>query len=96
MVLLLLNTNSSLVMAQLLNNELITSEREVYWLSPVGGDLSSDSVLLNGALLELVGDRDLPQLVPEAQPASNSLSLPSLSFGFIVFKDTKILACTKT
>ncbi|CAI8023721.1 Heparanase [Geodia barretti] len=93
-VLLLLNTNFTTATAELLNEELASSTRDVFWLSPLAGDLISTSVLLNGVLLELVGNRDLPHLVPAEDSRGSSLSVPSISFGFVVFKDTKIPACT--
>ena len=94
MVLLLLNTNFTTATAEPLNQELASSTRDVFWLSPLAGDLTSTSVLLNGVLLELVGNRDLPHLVPAEDSRGSSLSVPSISFGFVVFKDTKIPACT--
>lgn len=93
MVLLLLNMNFSSVSADLLNSELASSKRDVFWLSPPTGNLTSTAVQLNGHTLQLVNDTDLPDLIAEEQPASPSLSLPAISFGFIVFKETKGLAC---
>ena len=94
MVLLLLNTNFTTATVELLNEELASSYRDVFWLSPPAGDLTSTLVLLNGVLLELVDNRDLPHLVPTVDYPDSSLSVPSISFGFVVFKDTKIPACT--
>ncbi|CAI8054362.1 Heparanase [Geodia barretti] len=93
-VLLLLNTNFTTATVELLNEELASSYRDVFWLSPPAGDLTSTSVLLNGVLLELVDNRDLPHLVPAEDSPGSSFSVPSISFGFVVFKDTKIPACT--
>jgi heparanase 1 len=93
-VLLLLNTNFTTATAELLNEDLASSYRDVFWLSPPAGDLTSTSVLLNEVLLELVDNRDLPHLVPAEDSRGSSLSVPSISFGFVVFKDTKIPACT--
>lgn len=55
--------------------------------------LSCSEVTLNGKLLQLVGD-SLPALEPQEQQASNTLTLPALSLGFHVFKDTVAPACT--
>ena len=93
MVLLLLNLNFSAVSADLLNSELVSSERDVFWLSPPAGNLTSTSVQLNGLTLKLVDDRELPELEPEEQSAGPSLALPPISFGFIIFKDAKVEAC---
>ena len=48
--------------------------------------------MLNGKLLEMDGD-SLPTLDPEEQKASTIVSMPALSFGFYVFKETKAAAC---
>lgn len=50
-------------------------------------------VTLNGKLLELVDNFTIPDLVPVEQEASKEIKLPTLSFGFCVFKDTKAKAC---
>ena len=93
-VMLLLNTNFTTATVELLNEELASSYRDVFWLSPPAGDLTSTLVLLNGVLLELVDNRNLPHLVPAEDYPGSSLSVPRISFGFVVFKDTKIPACT--
>ena len=93
MVLLLLNTNFSETTVELLNEELVSSERDVFWLSPPAGNLTSTSVLLNERLLELVDNTDLPDLIPAHGFPSPFLSLPSISFGFIVFKSANLHAC---
>ena len=90
---LLLNMNFSSVSTELKNTELASSSRDVYWLTPANGELNSTSVELNCRLLQLVDNTELPELSPEEQPASASITLPPISFGFIVFKDTKIPAC---
>ena len=92
-VLLVLNLNFSMTTADLLNEELISSERDMYWLAPPSGNLTSTSVQLNGVTLELVGNTELPDLKPVEQSASSSLTLPAISFGFVVFKNAKVAAC---
>ena len=92
-MLLLLNMNFSAVSADLVNSELVSSERDVFWLSPPSGNLTSTAVQLNGLTLQLVENTELPDLKPEQQPASPSLSLPPIDFGFIIFKEAKIYAC---
>ena len=92
-VMLLLNMNFSSVSAHLVNAELASSPRDVYWLTPPSGNLTSTSVQLNGQLLQLVDNTELPDLKPEEQAASSSITLPPISFGFYVFKDTKAPAC---
>ena len=92
-VMLLLNMNFSSVSAHLVNAELASSSRDVYWLTPPSGNLTSTSVQLNGQLLQLVDNTELPDLKPEEQAASSTITLPPISFGFYVFKDTKAPAC---
>jgi len=50
-------------------------------------------VTLNGHLLQLVDNTSLPELEPVEQEASSTVSLPALSFGFQVFKETNAQAC---
>ena len=92
-MLLLLNMDFSPVEVPLLNSELVSSERDVFWLLPPASNLTSTAVQLNGVTLQLVADTELPDLKPEEQPASSSLSLPDISFGFIVFKTARVDAC---
>ena len=49
--------------------------------------LSSRQVTLNGDLLQLVDNTSLPELEPVELEASDTVSLPALSFGFQVFKE---------
>ena len=92
-VMLLLNMNFGSASAYLVNPELSSSSRDVYWLTPPNGNLTSTSVLLNGQLLQLVDNTEVPDLKPTEQPASSTITLPPISFGFYVFKDTKAPAC---
>lgn len=91
--LILLNMNFTMTTAQLVNAELTTSSRDVYWLTPPHGNLTSTSVLLNGQLLKLVDNTELPELKPLEQPASSTITLPPISFGIYVFKESKAPAC---
>lgn len=50
-------------------------------------------VMLNGELLGLVNNENIPNLKPVEQPAKEYVHLPPLSFGFYVFKDTKAQGC---
>ena len=50
-------------------------------------------VTLNGHLLQLVDNTSLPELEPLEQKASDTVSLPALSFGFQVFKEANAQAC---
>ena len=91
---LLINVRPFKKSAILQNEELSSSRRDVYWLTPADSNhINSTSVLLNGVLLELVDDMELPDLNPVEQPASSRINLPSQSFGFYVFKDSEAQAC---
>lgn len=50
-------------------------------------------VALNGAPLFLNDDNSFPPLTAEERDPKNYLSLQALSFGFVVFKNSKIKAC---
>ena len=90
---MLLNVDFRPVEVSLLNSELVSSERDIFWLLPPAGNLTSTSVQLNGVLLQLVADTELPNFSPEKQSAGPSLSLPDISFGFVVFKNAQVKAC---
>ena len=49
---------------------------------------------LNGVELTLVDNLNLPEMPPKEDPPMPFLVLPSMSFGFIVFKKVKAAACT--
>ena len=55
--------------------------------------LSPRQVTVNGHLLQLVDNTSLPELEPVEQKASDTISLPALSFGFQVFKEANAQAC---
>jgi hypothetical protein len=50
-------------------------------------------VTLNGELLELVDNLSIPELTPAQQEPSEYIHLPTLSFGFYVFKDAQADGC---
>ena len=50
-------------------------------------------VQLNGKRLQLVDDTTLPVFKPKVQPGSQPVSVPPLSFGFIVVPGAKAPAC---
>lgn len=54
------------------------------------------SVALNGQALAMVNSVTLPELPPKEEPPADIISLPALSFGFMVFKDAAASACIKT
>ena len=79
--------------AILLNPELMSSDRDEYWLTPLAGNITSTTVLLNADILQLVNNEQLPDFKPLPRAASSIVILPTLSFGFIVFKNVTDTAC---
>jgi len=66
---------------------------DMYLLTPPGGDLLSQQVELNGQVLELVTDTQLPRLLPQTLPSQQPFTLPPLSFGFLVVPSASAKAC---
>ncbi|KAL5022409.1 hypothetical protein ScPMuIL_001564 [Solemya velum] len=69
------------------------AELEVYLLQPKGTQgLTSRGVTLNGVLLELTEEDEIPNLIiPTVQ--TDSVSFPSLTFGFIVIPMANVTLC---
>ena len=86
--------NSTSTTAYLTNSELASSTRDVYWLTPPSGNLTSTSVELNGLLLQLDNNVELPEIKALEMPAGSIITLPPISFGFYVFKNSKAIACS--
>ena len=68
----------------------------------LNGDIAKNCVVcvgryvaLNGKRLAVVNNTTLPDLPPKEETASKTLSLPPMSFGFVVFKDSNAMACEK-
>ncbi|XP_044160261.1 heparanase [Bufo gargarizans] len=64
-----------------------------YLLLPGEGGLLSQTVLLNGQVLEMVDDKTLPDLNGKQLDPGSHLLLPSMSFGFFVVKSAMASAC---
>ena len=92
---LLINVRNFPKSATLQNEELSSSPRDVYWLTPLDSNVTSTSVLLNDELLEMGGPdgMEFPDLKPVQQQASSKIILPPRSFGFYVFKNSGAQAC---
>ena len=67
--------------------------RRHYALLTATDTLSPRQVTRNGHLLQLVDNTFLPELEPMELEASDSVSLPALSFGFQVFKEANVNTC---
>ncbi|XP_031488737.1 heparanase-like protein 2 [Nymphaea colorata] len=68
--------------------------RREYHLTPRHGKLRSQSMLLNGELLELTLDGDIPSLSPAFVGANSSISVMPLSIAFVNFPHIDALACS--
>ena len=65
----------------------------IEYISSQHASLHFSNVTLNGKLLSLDSD-DLPTFKPLSLEPSDAISLPSRSFGFIVFKEANAFACS--
>ncbi|XP_067658868.1 heparanase-like [Haliotis asinina] len=64
---------------------------DVFWLTPVDG-LTSKSVALNNNQIKLVNNT-LPELRPNRME-TNTVTFPGKSFGFLVFPEAHVAACS--
>ncbi|KAL3748558.1 hypothetical protein ACJRO7_009747 [Eucalyptus globulus] len=67
--------------------------REEYHLTPQGGHLQSQTMLLNGSPLELTRDGAIPPLKPNLVHADSLISVSPLSIAFIVLPNFDVQAC---
>lgn len=67
--------------------------REEYHLTPQGGYLQSQTMLLNGSPLELTQDGGIPPLKPNLVRADSLVSVSPLSIAFIVYPNFDARAC---
>ena len=93
LVLIALNTQHN--MAQLvLAGGLEKLSVDQYLLTPGESDnLTSQTVRLNGKLLNMVNDTFLPNVKPEAIIPPKSIILPPVSYGFFVVPNAQVEAC---
>ncbi|EDQ88010.1 uncharacterized protein MONBRDRAFT_26729 [Monosiga brevicollis MX1] len=57
-------------------------------------NLQSLTVDLNGVTLHMLDETTLPNLSGHQQPVGSSITIPALSYGFLVFPDAKAAACS--
>ena len=62
-----------------------------YLVTPPSGNLLSNEVLLNGKLIQMMSDTDLPELLPEK--VKQPLKLPPSSYAFYVIDKAGVNAC---
>lgn len=67
--------------------------RMEYHLTPKDGDLHSQTVLLNGADLELTEDGDIPSLDPVMVDSGLPIPVAPLSIAFVSLPGLEISAC---
>ncbi|KAK7080635.1 hypothetical protein SK128_002593 [Halocaridina rubra] len=82
------NITSSVVLAGVHSNHTI----EQYLLEPMGQGLVSRDVMLNGEMLELANDEELPELMPLLLP-QQEFEIPPTTFGFWVIKQAHVADC---
>ena len=67
--------------------------REEYHLTPLGGDIQSDIVLLNEAPLALTDSSDIPAMDPKLVDASTPISVAAHSIVYVTIRDFHAPAC---
>ncbi|XP_022137762.1 heparanase-like protein 1 [Momordica charantia] len=71
----------------------LSAQREEYHLTPTNGLLKSPTVLLNGNLLEVTKEGELPNLTPVYRPSNSSINIATWSIVFVVIPDFVAPAC---
>ncbi|KAL6190122.1 hypothetical protein ACLB2K_036521 [Fragaria x ananassa] len=69
------------------------SMREEYHLTPEGGNIQSDVLLLNGTPLKLTESFDIPEMQPKLVDPTSAVSVAPDSFVFVSIKDFHAPAC---
>ncbi|KAJ8760868.1 hypothetical protein K2173_021906 [Erythroxylum novogranatense] len=67
--------------------------REEYHLTPQGGNIQSDVVLLNGTPLKLTPSLEIPELKPKLVDPSSPIVIARYSIVFVTIRDYKAPAC---
>ncbi|XP_050944084.1 heparanase-like protein 1 [Cucumis melo] len=75
------------------NDNVGTTEREEYHLTPQNGLLRSSTVLLNGKALELTKEGELPDLTPIYRDSNSSINIATWSIAFVVIPDFVAIGC---
>ncbi|XP_068326528.1 heparanase-like protein 2 [Pyrus communis] len=68
-------------------------EREEYHLTPEGGNIQSDVVLLNGTPLKLTNASDIPEMKPKLVDPTSTISVAADSIVFVSIKNFHAPAC---
>ncbi len=92
-VLIVLNTQHNEIQL-VLTNELEGPPVHQYLLTPGDSDnLTSQTVRLNGELLQMINDTFLPNIQPKPIIPPVEIILPPVSYGFFVIPDARVNAC---
>jgi len=70
-----------------------TGSRDEYFLTAPGNDLRLQQTLLNGKLLELTPEGDIPPLEPVRRNGHEPLVMAPLSYGYVVLLQVEAPAC---
>jgi heparanase 1 len=93
LVLIALNTQHNEVQL-VLTDGLEKLSVEQYLLTPgESNNLTSQTVKLNGKLIQMVNDTFLPDLQPKPLIPTESIILPPVSYGFFVVPNAQVEAC---
>lgn len=68
-------------------------KREEYHLTPEGGNIQSDVLLLNGTPLKLTKSSDIPEMQPKLVDPTSAISVAPDSFVYVSIKDFHAPAC---
>lgn len=72
----------------------IVPERQEYHLSASGGDLHSQTSVLNGVALEVTAEGELPSVdIPVVKDNEEAVLVAGLSIVFVVLPDAQIQIC---
>lgn len=75
------------------HGRIVGREREEYHLTPEGGNIQSDVVLLNGNPLKLTNSSDIPKMKPKLVDPTSAISVAADSIVFVSIKDFHAPAC---
>ncbi|GAA0141695.1 hypothetical protein LIER_02779 [Lithospermum erythrorhizon] len=87
------NYNVSIVNDINFKDSEVILQREEYHLTPEGGNIQSDVLLLNGTPLKLTKSYDIPELKPMLVNGSETIKVAADSIVFVTIKGFKAPAC---
>ena len=75
------------------NGPLATGSLHQYLWSAPNGNLTSEGILLNGRMVQMVDDSTLPKFQPVVKKGVDGIEMPSYSMVYVVFPDVKVKKC---